>query len=81
MEVFAWYRVGVVPADAELAKWLRGAAPPRLLLVANKCERRGRDGSSGVADALAEATRLGLGEPVAISAETGMCATCWGFWR
>ena len=28
---------------------------------------------AGVSDALSEATRLGLGEPVAISAETGHC--------
>lgn len=64
-------RAGITPADAELAIWLRGAAPPRLVLAANKCERRARDGSSGVEDVLAEATRLGLGEPTAISAETG----------
>ena len=64
-------RAGVLPSDAELAAWLRGAAPKRLVLAANKCERRARDGSSGVEDMLTEATRLGLGEPVAISAETG----------
>lgn len=61
----------MLPSDSELATWLRGAAPKRLVLAANKCERRARDGSSGVEDVLAEATRLGLGEPVAISAETG----------
>jgi predicted GTPase len=64
-------RMGVLPADVALAKWLRAAAPPRLVLAANKCERRARDGASGVGDMLVEATRLGLGEPVAISAETG----------
>ena len=67
-------RAGILPADAALAQWLRAASPPRLVLALNKCERtRGpRDGGSpGVGDALAEATRLGLGEPVAISAETG----------
>ncbi len=63
--------MGVLPADVALAKWLRAAAPPRLVLAANKCERRARDGASGVGDMLVEATRLGLGEPVAISAETG----------
>ena len=61
----------MLPADVALAKWLRAAAPPRLVLAANKCERRARDGASGVGDMLTEATRLGLGEPVAISAETG----------
>ena len=63
----------MLPTDSELATWLRGSAPKRLVLAANKCERRGNDGSSGVEDMLAEATRLGLGEPVAISAETGDC--------
>ena len=64
----------MLPADVALARWLRAASPPRLVLALNKCERRSRDGGSGVGDALAEATRLGLGEPVAISAETGAIA-------
>jgi len=38
----------VLPADVALARWLRAAAPPRLVLALNKCERRGRDGGSGV---------------------------------
>jgi hypothetical protein len=41
-----------------------------LLLAANKCERRG-GGEGAVAAALAESMRLGLGEPVALSAMTG----------
>lgn len=67
-------QVGVLPHDKLLAKWLREAnynAGSRVLLVANKCERRKMDGESGVGWVLAEATSLGCGYPVAISAETG----------
>lgn len=76
----------MLPADEQLARWLRkevlgaggsgrassGTADKRcaLLLAANKCERRG--GVEGaVAATLAESMRLGLGEPVALSAMTG----------
>jgi small GTP-binding protein len=67
-------RVGVLPGDAALARWLRGPAADvaeKVLLVANKCERRRRDGGAGVGWVLAEASSLGFGEPVALSAETG----------
>lgn len=64
-------RVGVGVDDESLAQWLRVNAKAPLLLVANKCERRSADGSAGLGDVLTEAARLGLGEPVAISAETG----------
>src|SRR3990170_174412 len=57
-------RAGVIPLDAEFANLLRKSATP-VVLVANKCE--GRLGAAGVVDAFA----LGLGEPVAISAEHG----------
>ncbi|KAL4438212.1 hypothetical protein ABPG77_010573 [Micractinium sp. CCAP 211/92] len=43
----------------------------RVLVAANKCERRGAGGEAAVAAALAESVRLGFGEPVAISAMTG----------
>ena len=73
---------GTLPADEELARWLRktvvgpGAAGPAarscaVLLAANKCERRGGGGAAAVAAAVAESMRLGLGEPVALSAMTG----------
>lgn len=66
---------GLLPADEALAGWLRKQLGPerlaRLLLVVNKCERRGRAQTAGVADVLAEAAGLGLGEPVALSAQTG----------
>lgn len=57
-------RDGVTPADSAFARLVRSAARPAIL-VANKCE--GRKGMEGVY----EAFELGLGEPVAISAEHG----------
>jgi len=57
-------RDGVVPADAAFAKAVRASGRP-VVLVANKSE--GRAGTEG----FYEAFRLGLGEPVAISAEHG----------
>jgi GTP-binding protein len=57
-------RAGVTPADAHFAAWLRRYGRPTVL-VANKCE--GRAGVAG----FTEAFELGLGEPVAISAEHG----------
>jgi GTP-binding protein len=57
-------RAGVTPLDAHFGQWLRKQPQP-VLLVANKCE--GRAGMPG----FAEAYRLGLGEPIAVSAEHG----------
>lgn len=57
-------RAGIVPLDEEIARWLRGAKTP-VVLVANKAE--GRAGEAGVIEAMA----LGLGDPVQISAEHG----------
>lgn len=57
-------RAGVTPADRHFAQWLRRQGRP-VLLVANKAE--GRASQSSVLDAFA----LGLGEPVAVSAEHG----------
>jgi GTP-binding protein len=53
-----------MPADAAFARTVRGSGRP-VILVANKCE--GRAG----ADGFYEAFQLGLGEPIAISAEHG----------
>jgi GTP-binding protein len=58
-------RVGVTPADRMLAELLRRRAA-RVVLVANKAE--GRAAEAG----LIEAFELGLGEPVAVSAEHGI---------
>src|SRR5512139_3663387 len=57
-------RAGVTPLDEEIARWLRSETTP-VILAANKAE--GRAGESGVLEAFA----LGLGEPVAVSAEHG----------
>src|SRR4051794_37163104 len=57
-------RVGVTPQDEEIGRWLRAERTP-VVLAANKAE--GRAGESG----LLEAYALGLGEPIAISAEHG----------
>jgi GTP-binding protein len=57
-------RAGVTPADRHFAQWLRRQGR-QVLLVANKAE--GRSAQSSVLDAFA----LGLGEPIAVSAEHG----------
>ncbi len=57
-------RAGITPADSHFAEWLRRQGRP-VLLVANKTEGRG-----GAASAM-DAFSLGLGDPVAISAEHG----------
>jgi GTP-binding protein len=57
-------REGVTPLDAEIARWLRAGETP-VVLVANKAESRAAE--AGVL----EAYRLGLGDPVPLSAEHG----------
>ena len=57
-------RAGITPSDAHFAAWLRRQNRP-VLLVANKAEGRGG------ANAAMEAFSLGLGEPLAVSAEHG----------
>jgi GTP-binding protein len=57
-------RVGVTPIDEHFAELLRRVGKP-VVLVANKAE--GKLGENGVLEAYA----LGLGEPVALSAEHG----------
>ena len=57
-------RAGIVPLDEEIARWLRSADVP-VILVANKAE--GRAGETGVIEAMA----LGFGDPVPLSAEHG----------
>ena len=60
-------RAGIVPLDEDIARWLRTADCP-VVLVANKTE--GRAAEQGVLESLA----LGFGDPVQLSAEhnTGM---------
>jgi len=57
-------RTGITPADEHFAAWLRRQGRP-VLVVANKAEGRGG------AQAAMEAYSLGLGEPLAVSAEHG----------
>jgi GTP-binding protein len=57
-------RVGITPTDRHFAQSLR-RSKAKIFLVANKCE--GRASNAG----LIEAFELGLGEPIAISAEHG----------
>jgi GTP-binding protein len=57
-------REGLTPLDEEIGRWLRAESTP-VVVVANKAEA-----ASGESGAL-EAYRLGLGDPVAISAEHG----------
>jgi GTP-binding protein len=57
-------RAGATPADRAFADLVRRSGKPAIL-VANKCE--GRAGEAGAIESYA----LGLGEPVAISAEHG----------
>jgi GTP-binding protein len=54
----------VTPADRHFAQWLRRTGRP-VILVANKAESRAVQGGLG------EAYALGLGDPVAISAQHG----------
>lgn len=57
-------RVGIVPADTAIARQLRKLGKPCFLVV-NKCE-----GHQHI-QAMSEAYRLGVGEPIFISAEHG----------
>jgi GTP-binding protein len=57
-------REGVTPLDQEIGRWLRAESTP-VIVIGNKAE--GRAGEAGLLDAY----RLGLGDPIAISAEHG----------
>jgi GTP-binding protein len=57
-------REGLTPLDEEIGRWLRAGKTP-VVVAANKAE--GRAGESGRLEAYA----LGLGDPIAISAEHG----------
>ncbi|MGN6278228.1 MAG: ribosome biogenesis GTPase Der [Sphingomonas sp.] len=57
-------REGLTPLDEEIGRWLRAESTP-VVVVGNKAESRA--GEAGLLDAF----RLGLGDPIAISAEHG----------
>lgn len=69
--MFIFDRAGLHPLDLEVGKWLRKHAPQiKPIVVMNKSE------SIGSLDEVAsEALALGFGEPIAISAETGLGMT------
>lgn len=68
-------RTGVHPLDFEVGKWFRKHAPGlNPIVVLNKCESL-YDGTGSLAGAAAEALMLGFGDPIAISAETGLGMT------
>src|SRR5919205_4258422 len=54
-------REGLTPLDEEIGRWLRVETTP-VVVVANKAEGRAAEGG------ILEAFKLGLGEPIAISA-------------
>jgi len=58
-------RAGITPLDEEIARWLRTTSTP-IILMGNKCEGRAAD------PGLMESFALGLGDPVAFSAEHGV---------
>ncbi|KAL5699913.1 hypothetical protein ACHQM5_025440 [Ranunculus cassubicifolius] len=65
-------REGLHPMDLEVGKWLRKhASGIRTVLVMNKCESLD-DHRGNLTSASAESYKLGYGDPIAISAETGM---------
>jgi GTP-binding protein len=57
---------GPLPADKELVQALQREKYPNILLVANKCE------NTKTVQSLSEFYKLGMGEPLAISAEHGL---------
>ena len=57
-------RAGIMPLDKHFADLLRRSRTP-IVLVANKCEGKGQD------SALYDSFRLGMGEPLTVSAEHG----------
>ncbi|CAN6485028.1 unnamed protein product [Victoria cruziana] len=66
-------RAGLQPLDMDVGKWLRKHAPSGtpIILAMNKSELLD-DGSGSLAAAAGEAHALGFGDPVPISAETGL---------
>lgn len=64
-------RDGLQPMDLDVGKWLRKNAPElKTIVLMNKAESLD-DGLGSLAAASGEALRLGFGDPIALSAETG----------
>eukprot|EP01018_Ginkgo_biloba_P024152 Gb_22088 [translate_table: standard] len=65
-------RDGLHPLDLEVGKWLRKhASNLHIVLAMNKAEAIYDDSSGVLMAAMGEAHRLGFGDPIPISAETG----------
>lgn len=65
-------RDGLQPMDLDVGKWLRKHAPGiKTVVVLNKSESLD-DGAGSMAAAIGEAHMLGFGDPIALSAETGL---------
>ncbi|KAL4580589.1 hypothetical protein LXL04_016789 [Taraxacum kok-saghyz] len=65
-------RDGLQPMDLDVGKWLRKHAPGiKIVMVMNKAESLD-DGIGSVDFAANEARMLGFGDPIALSAETGL---------
>lgn len=68
-------RTGLHPLDQEVGKWFRKFAPGiKPILAMNKSESL-HDATGSLTQASEEAQMLGFGEPIAISAETGLGMT------
>ncbi|CAK9322002.1 unnamed protein product [Citrullus colocynthis] len=65
-------RAGLHPFDLEVGKWLRRHTPDINLVVAMNKSESLFDSSGTLLAAVLEAQRLGFGDPVPISAETGL---------
>ncbi|XP_038903770.1 GTPase Der isoform X1 [Benincasa hispida] len=65
-------RAGLHPFDLEVGKWLRRHAPDINLVVAMNKSESLFDSNGTILAAALEAQRLGFGDPVPISAETGL---------
>ncbi|KAF2317311.1 hypothetical protein GH714_020021 [Hevea brasiliensis] len=68
-------RAGLHPLDLEVGKWLRRNAPGVTPIVAMNKSESLCDGTGSITDAADEARMLGFGDPIAISAETGLGMT------
>ncbi|XP_071729806.1 uncharacterized protein [Rutidosis leptorrhynchoides] len=65
-------RDGLQPMDLDVGKWLRKHAPGiKIIVVMNKAESLD-DGFGSVSAAAGEARTLGFGDPIPLSAETGL---------
>ncbi|QCD79859.1 GTP-binding protein [Vigna unguiculata] len=65
-------RAGIHPLDLEVGKWLRKHAPQIKPIVAMNKSESLFDADDSLATAANEMCRLGFGDPIAISAETGL---------